>query len=168
MIQCTPVAIVSDVVVGSRQVEGTPIIMSLAEKRPSKAKHNATDWTDTKALYFSPSFCMCRNSANHQATPAFHHVYTSDQAAKWAVPSEWINFILYGNPRKHMLETLRVFYEHSGIALCGSQMPCIELRRDPAIFNAGHGCYNFMFVIPSPAEAAEVDFSHPNLIKWRG
>ena len=64
-----------------------------------------------------------------------------------------------------MLETSRVFYDYSGVALCGSEMPCIELRRDPATVNAGYGCYNFLFVIPTPDEAAEIDFDHPNLIK---
>ena len=45
------------------------------------------------------------------------------------------------------------------------RMPCIELRRDPATVNAGHGCYNYLLVIPTPEEADEVDFNHPNLIK---
>ena len=42
---------------------------------------------------------------------------------------------------------------------------CIELRRDPAKVNAGYGCYNFLFVIPTPDEAVEIDFDHPDLIK---
>ena len=64
-----------------------------------------------------------------------------------------------------MLETLIVFYEYSGIALCGSEMPCIEFRRDPATVKAGHGCYNYLLVIPTPEEAAEIDFNHPYLIQ---
>ena len=62
------------------------------------------------------------------------------------------------------METLRAFYDFSGIALCGSEITCIELRRDLATVNAGHGCYNYLFVMPIPQGAAEIDFSHPKLL----
>ena len=66
-----------------------------------------------------------------------------------------------------MLETRRVVGDHSGIALCGSEMPSIELGRDPVIANAGYGCYNCLFVIPTPEEAAQAYFSQSNLTKMK-
>jgi hypothetical protein len=167
LIQHAPAAIAADLAAGNRQVEGTPLILTLADSgRPkpnTMRKIRQKQKRDTAVQAF-----VCagiQQTIKRPVVVAFQHLHTSDQAAKWAVPSEWIYPILSGNPRKYMLETSRVFYDYSGVALCGSEMPCIELRRDPATVNAGYGCYNFLFVIPTPDEAAEIDFDHPNLIK---
>ena len=58
-------------------------------------------------------------------------------------------------------------FDYAGIALCGSEMPIIELQRDPYFTRNAQSTYNLLFVIPTPEEAGMAEFEHPQLVKLK-
>ncbi|MFM7989191.1 MAG: hypothetical protein ACKPKO_58745, partial [Candidatus Fonsibacter sp.] len=62
-------------------------------------------------------------------------------------------------------EAARLVFYYTGIELCGSAMPVIELRRDVYVTRKARNTYNFLFEIPTPEEAGLADFEHPQLVK---
>ena len=56
-------------------------------------------------------------------------------------------------------------FDYAGIALCGSEMPIIELQGDAHFTRSAQNTFNLLFVIPTPEEAGMAEFDHPQLLK---
>ena len=70
--------------------------------------------------------------------------------------------------KSYAKEAARIVCDYSGIALCGSEMPIIELRRDPYYSHNAQSSFNLLFVIPTPEEIAMINsenFEHPQLLE---
>ena len=115
MIQHIPAALAADLAAGNRQVEGTPIILTLADSgRPKPNTMRKIGQKQKRDTAVQAFVCAgIQQTIKRPIVVAFQHLHTADQAAKWAVPSEWIYNILSGNPMKYMLATSRVFYDYS-------------------------------------------------------
>ena len=79
------------------------------------------------------------------------------------VPADWVHPVQGDQPDLYKRETTRVVYGHTGMVLCGSEMPQIELRRDTGLTQRGHQSYSFLYVLPCPDEAENI-FSDPMLL----
>ena len=70
--------------------------------------------------------------------------------------------------KSYAKEAARVACDYTGIALCGTEFPIIELRRDRQFSDNAQKSHNLLFVIPTPEEIAMVnneEFEHPQLIE---
>ena len=95
----------------------------------------------------------------------------SDYPLNYDVPSEWV-YPVRDNHRQDVIrsyakEAARIVFDYAGIALCGSEMPIIELQRDPYFTRNAQSTYNLLFVIPTPEEAGMAEFEHPQLVKLK-
>ena len=81
------------------------------------------------------------------------------------MPSEWVKPVRQNDIRSYAKEAARIVFDYAGIALCGSEMPIIELQRDARFTRSAQNTYNLLFVIPTPEEAGMAEFEHPQLVK---
>ncbi|MFM7987431.1 MAG: hypothetical protein ACKPKO_49775, partial [Candidatus Fonsibacter sp.] len=78
---------------------------------------------------------------------AFQHLLGHQFDLSYDVPGEWVFPIRYNDVKQYAKEAARIVFDHAGIALCGSSMPVIELRRDGFFTRKAWNTYNFLFVI---------------------
>jgi hypothetical protein len=87
---------------------------------------------------------------------------------RYDVPSEWVYPVRHNDIKSCAKAAARIVFDYAGIALCGSEMPIIELQRDAHFTRSAQNTYNLLFVIPTPEETAMINsenFEHPQLVE---
>ena len=96
---------------------------------------------------------------------AFQHTLMKEHGLAHDVPGEWVYPIRHNDIKSYAKEAARLVFDFAGFALCGSELPIIELRRDPHLTRGANVTFNLLFVIPTPEEAGMAEFDHPQLVK---
>ena len=124
-------------VTGDRQVEGTPMILSIADGGRVIANAMRSYGSRVRKTVHVQAY-VCAGIAQTMTRPvvlAFQHPLMSDYPLNYDVPSEWVYPVRDNNRqdvvRSYAKEAARIVFDYAGIALCGSEMPIIELQRDP-------------------------------------
>ena len=118
---------------GDRQVEGMPMILSLADDGRLLQNTMREFGKKVKRSVHLQAF-VCAGIAQTMKRPvvlAFQHTLNSDYPLNYDIPSEWI-FPVRANVKdpikSYAKEAARLVCDYAGIAMCGSEMPIIELR----------------------------------------
>ena len=114
-------------VTGDRQVEGTPMILSIADDgRPLPNSMRAYGSGVRRTVHLQAFVCAgIAQTMKRPVVLAFQYPLRSDHPLKYDVPSEWV-FPARANMRQdpvrsYAKEAARIVCDYSGIALCGQR-----------------------------------------------
>ncbi|MFM7988087.1 MAG: hypothetical protein ACKPKO_53115, partial [Candidatus Fonsibacter sp.] len=148
-------------------LEGTPMILSIADDGRVLANSMRNYGKRVARTVYLQAY-VCAGIVQTMTRPVvltFQQLVGHQHRLAHDVPGEWVFPIRHNDVKLYAKEAARLVFDYIGIALCGSAMPVIELRRDAYFTRKARNTYNFLFVIPTPEEAGLADFEHPQLVK---
>ena len=147
--------------VGDQQVEGIPLVVILGDSGRPLANTLRQIGQRHKG-----SLCLRRHLPDLEkpVVLALKQVMGDDDAYAYCTGLlDWVYPVKEGKVQHRVAEVARIPYDHAGLLLHGTSMPCIELQRDPRIVNSGRKNYKIMCVMPDPTEAAGHELTDPTL-----
>ncbi|MFM7983531.1 MAG: hypothetical protein ACKPKO_29815, partial [Candidatus Fonsibacter sp.] len=95
----------------------------------------------------------------------FQHPLTHQHGLAHDVLGERVYPVRHNDIKHYAKEAARLVFDYTSIALCGSSLHIIELRRDAYFKGNARSTFNLLFAIPTREEAGMAEFDHPQLVK---
>ncbi|MFM7980622.1 MAG: hypothetical protein ACKPKO_15015, partial [Candidatus Fonsibacter sp.] len=148
-------------------LDGTPMILSIAGGGRVLANSTRTYGKKVSRSVHLQAY-VCAGIVQTMTRPVvltFQHPLTHRHGLAHDVPGELVYPVRHNDIKHYAKEAARLVFDYTGIGLCGSAMPIIELRRDAYFTRNARNTFNMLFLIPTAEEAGMAEFDHPQLVK---